>query len=43
MTDGIGTSPSREKAQLPAQAEKKAAEQAKDKNPNRPDGIGTSP
>jgi hypothetical protein len=43
MTDGIGTSPSREKAQNPAQDEKKAAEQDKSKNPNRPDGIGTSP
>jgi hypothetical protein len=43
MTDGIGTSPSREKAQHPPQDEKKATERDKGKNPNRPDGIGTSP
>lgn len=43
MTDGIGTSPSRERSQLPAQDEKKATEREKTKSPNRPDGIGTSP
>lgn len=43
MTDGIGTSPSRERAQTPAPDEKKAAEREKGKSPNRPDGIGTSP
>jgi hypothetical protein len=36
MTDGIGTSPSREKVQLPAQRDKS-------KTPSRSDGIGTSP
>jgi hypothetical protein len=45
MTDGIGTSPSREKVQLPAQDEKKdsTAERDKNKTPSRSDGIGTSP
>lgn len=45
MTDGIGTSPSREKVQLPAQDEKKgsSAEREKVKPPSRSDGIGTSP
>lgn len=44
MTDGIGTSPSRERSQLPAQDdEKKAAAPDKSKTPSRPDGIGTSP
>ena len=45
MTDGIGTSPSREKVQPPVQDEKKgsAAERDKSNNPSRSDGIGTSP
>lgn len=42
MTDGIGTSPSRERAQ-PAKDEKKGTERDKSKSPDRPDGIGTSP
>jgi hypothetical protein len=45
MTDGIGTSPSRENVQLPVQDEKKgpSAEREKTKTPSRSDGIGTSP
>lgn len=45
MTDGIGTSPSREKVQPPAQDEKKdsSAERDKSQSPSRSDGIGTSP
>jgi hypothetical protein len=45
MTDGIGTSPSREKVQVPPQDEQKSpsAERDKSKSPSRSDGIGTSP